>query len=120
MENSEMKGNRIILPKGFAGELSPDGKLNGPDQVEIDSYISWMKGEISFDDASLAEVLAQVERWYNVNVSLRDSTVLKERLSVFVDKKSLTNVLDLLTKLTNTNYKISGNNILLNPNQVQN
>ena len=120
LENSKMKGNRIILPKGFAGELSPDGKLNGPDQVKIDSYISWMKGEISFDDASLAEVLAQVERWYNVNVSLRDSTVLKERLSVFVDKKSLTNVLDLLTKLTNTNYKISGNNILLNPNQAQN
>jgi hypothetical protein len=52
-----------------------------------------------------SEILAQTERCYNIRFSLRDSTFIKDRLTVSIHKNLLHNVLDLLTALTNTEYR---------------
>jgi len=109
----EAPEKQIILNKGFAGSLSKAGELSAPKQVDINKLLSWMRGEMSFDDVPFSEILAQVERWYNVRFSLQDSTIIDERLAVSINKNSLNNVLDVLTTLTNTQYKIDGDVITL-------
>jgi len=110
---SDNAEKQIILEKGFAGSLSSDGELTNPERVDINSYLSWMNGKISFDDVPFSEILAQVERWYNVQFSLRDSTFINDRLTVSINKNSLHNVLDVLTALTNTQYEKDGNIVTL-------
>lgn len=113
LEISDNTEKRTILEKGFAGALSSDGKLTKPERVDIDSYLSWMNGKISFDDVPFPEILAQVERWYNVRFSLQDSTFINDRMTVSINKNSLLNVLDVLTALTNTKYNYDGNVVTL-------
>ncbi len=113
LEISDNPKKQIILEKGFAGSLSSDGDLTNPERVDINSYLSWMNGKISFDDVLFSEILAQVERWYDVRFSLRDSTFINDRLTVSINKNSLRNVLDVLTALTNTQYKKEGNIVIL-------
>jgi ferric-dicitrate binding protein FerR (iron transport regulator) len=113
LEISDNPEKQIILKKGFAGSLSANGELTNPKRVDIDSYLSWMNGKISFDDVPFSEILSQVERWYNIQFSLRDSTFISDRLTVTINKNSLHNVLDVLTTLTNTRYEKDGNNIIL-------
>lgn len=113
LEISDNPKKQIILEKGFAGSLSSDGDLTNPERVDIDSYLSWMNGKISFDDVLFSEILAQVERWYDIRFSLRDSTFINDRLTVSINKNSLRNVLDVLTALTNTQYKKEGNIVIL-------
>jgi ferric-dicitrate binding protein FerR (iron transport regulator) len=113
LENSDDPKKQIILNKGFAGSLSSNGELTNPERVDIDSYLSWMNGKISFDDVPFSEILAQVERWYNVQFSLQDSTFINDRLTVSINKNSLDNVLDVLTTLTNTRYEKNGNIVTL-------
>jgi ferric-dicitrate binding protein FerR (iron transport regulator) len=113
LEISDDVEKRIILEKGFAGSLSANGELTKPKRVEIDSYLSWINGEISFDDVPFFEVLSQVERWYNIRFSLQDSTFINDRLTVSIHKNSLSNVLGVLTALTNTRYEKSDNIITL-------
>ena len=110
---SDKVKKQIILERGFAGSLSSDGELTNPKRVDIDSYLSWMNGEISFDDVPFTEILFQVERWYNVQFSLQDSTFINDRLTVSINKNSLNNVLDVLTALTSTQYEKEGNIITL-------
>ncbi len=110
---NEAPEKQIILNKGFAGSLSQTGELSAPKHVDVNKSLSWMRGEMSFDDVPLSEILAQVERWYNVRFALQDSTIIDERLAVSITKNSLNNVLDVLTTLTNTQYKIEGNVITL-------
>jgi len=110
----EESDKKIILNKGFAGSLLESGELSAPKEVDVNKLLSWMKGEMSFDDAPFAEILSQVERWYNVRFSLQDSTIVNERLAVSINKNSLNEVLDVLTTLTNTQYELDGNVISLN------
>ena len=74
-----------------------------------------MKGEMSFDDVPLSEILAQVERWYDIRFSLKDSSIINERLSVSINKNSLPDVLEVLSTLTDTEYKIDDKEISLIP-----
>jgi ferric-dicitrate binding protein FerR (iron transport regulator) len=105
----------IILNRGFGGSLSKIGELSIPLQVDISRSLSWMKGEMSFDDVPFSEILAQVERWYDIQISLTDSTILNERLSVSIDKNSLTEVLEVLSTLTDSEYKIDDKAVSLIP-----
>jgi ferric-dicitrate binding protein FerR (iron transport regulator) len=116
----EAPESQIILNKGFAGSLSKTGKLSEPGQVNIEQMLSWMKGEMSFDDNRFSEILSQVERWYDIKFSLRDSTIINERLSVIIHKNSLPDILELLITLTNTDYTIDGEVVTLTPLESQN
>jgi len=110
---SDNAEKQMILEKGFAGALLSDGQLTKPGWIDVDSYISWMNGKMSFDGVPFSEILAQVERWYNVRFSLLDSTFINDRLTVSINKNSLPNVLDLLTTLTNTKYDYEGSIVTL-------
>ena len=111
---------QIVLTKGFGGSLSKTGKLSEPMQVDINKSLSWMKGEMSFDDVPFSEILAQAERWYDIQFSLEDSTIINERLSVSINKNSLPNVLEVLSTLTNTEYKINDRDVSLIPLKSKN
>ncbi|UCH66820.1 MAG: DUF4974 domain-containing protein [Ignavibacterium sp.] len=63
--------------------------------------------------------MAQVERWYNVQFSLQDSTFIEDRLTVSINKNSLSNVISVLTTLTNTEYKMDANIITLSPSDLK-
>lgn len=113
--DDEAPEKQIILNKGFAGSLSKAGELSEPRQINIEKVLSWMKGEMSFDDVPFSEILAQVERWYDIRFSLKDSTIINERLSVSINKNSLPDVLEVLSTLTDTEYKIDDKEISLIP-----
>lgn len=106
-------GEKVILAKGFFASLSEKGELNSSDDVDLSKYLSWMKGEMFFDDVLVSEVIAQLERWYNVSFSLQDSTIMEDRLTVTINKKSLPNALEVLTALTNTGYTLKNNIVTL-------
>lgn len=111
----EISDKQIILNKGFSSTLSKTGELSEPKQVDISKYLSWINGEMSFDDVTVSEVLAQVERWYDIQFSLKDSTIINERLSISINKNSLSKVLEVLSTITATEYKIDGKFVYLIP-----
>ena len=111
----ETPEKQILLNKGFGGSLSNTGELSTPVQIDINNSLSWMIGEMSFDDVPFSEILAQVERWYDIQFSLKDSTIINERLSVSINKNSLSEVLEVLSTLTDTEYKIDEKVVSLIP-----
>ncbi len=106
---------KIILDKGFGGILTASDELSVPQQVDIKRSLSWMRGEISFNDNRFSEVLSQVGRWYDIKFILRDSTIINERLSVTIHNNSLPEVLEVLSVLTNTEFRIDDKVVTLIP-----
>lgn len=113
LENYKDSDKKIVLDKGFVGTISSEGKIDKEEISDIESYISWMQGELSFHDVSLSTILAQIERWYDVTFSLQDSTIIHDRLAVTIYKNNLDEVLEVLSTLTSSKYKINGKNITL-------
>jgi ferric-dicitrate binding protein FerR (iron transport regulator) len=118
--SEETTDKQIILNKGFSSTLSKTGELSAPEQVNINKWLSWIKGEMTFDDVPVFEILAQVERWYDVQFSLQDSTIINERLSVSINKNSLHNVLEVVSTITGSEYKIHDKIVSLFPRKSKN
>ncbi len=105
--------NSVVITKGELSLLPIDGTPTAPEAVDIDKYLGWMRNEFFFDNAPLSEILFQLQRWYEVDFVLADSSLAHERLNIHIKNKSLGEVLELLTVLTDMQYQREGKTVRL-------
>lgn len=82
-------------------------------------YTSWREGWYQFSDVNLTYVTHKLERYYNVWFVLDDDVIRKSsRISGKLElKKSIEEVLSVLTKVSKTNYQMEGDKIVLSINE---
>jgi ferric-dicitrate binding protein FerR (iron transport regulator) len=56
----------VLLKSGQQAKVGQQTKVR--DNVDVDKVMAWKNGLFDFDGVSLAEVMAQIERWYDVEV----------------------------------------------------
>jgi hypothetical protein len=61
----------------------------------------------------LQEVLAQLERWYNVKFILADDIRVYDSLTVNIENKPLEDILELIGTITGLNYRHEGDTVFL-------
>jgi ferric-dicitrate binding protein FerR (iron transport regulator) len=106
-------GDVVVIVRGQASTLPESGRPSEPHPVDIDQYLGWMNNEVAFDDAPLQEILYQLERWYDVQFILSDSTLAEEHLTIHIQNKSIDDILELISVLTDLRYRHMGNIIQL-------
>ena len=96
---SEATENPEIMKPGDNASLLEDGKVIIQEKGET-SRPMWTSGYFSFDDAPLSEVLCELGRWYNINVTVLHPEAMTRNLH-FRCKRSLEldNILDILNEL---------------------
>ena len=107
----DIKDEKITLTKGLSGSLTYDGKLTVPDSVNIINSLSWIIREKRFNNVNLIEVLSQVERWYNLNISLPDNSYANQQVTIFIENKPLDEILEVISLVINLKYEIKGSEI---------
>ena len=74
-----------------------------------DHLVPWMDDEILFENTSLRDIAAVLERQYNVKIIFDDCEILDYSYTGLIKNSSLTNVLDLISGTSPVLYDISGN-----------
>ncbi len=62
------KNSRIVLKPGQQARVGATEKINVLDDVDVDRVMAWKNGIFDFQDASLEEVMRQLERWYDIEI----------------------------------------------------
>jgi ferric-dicitrate binding protein FerR (iron transport regulator) len=77
-------------------------------------YISWVNGKLHFEGASLGEITASLERYYNVDITISSEKLRNEKFTCdFETTENIYQIFSVL-KLTNTfDYKINNRHIEL-------
>ena len=104
-------GDSVIISEGQLSILRQNESPTSPRSVDVSRYLGWMRNDIIFDNAPVYEVLDQLDRWYDIRISLPDSSIGWERISVHIKKKSLKDILDLLAALTGLSYEQKGKQV---------
>ena len=69
----------------------------------MSSVMAWKQGEFVFIEENLGEIIAQLERWYNVKFELQDARLADIRFEALVSKhlqlKEILNLLELTGKV---------------------
>ena len=108
----ESGGRRIALRPGERALLSDDGTLLS-DVVDVWKYTSWVEGRLVFDQTPLHEIAETLERWYDVDVRIRDERLPDVTLSADLKGKYLVDVVRALSMTADFRYELDDDQLVL-------
>lgn len=101
----------VDLHAGDLGRIDTTGAAHVVHDANVDRYLAWTRGQLILDEVSLHDALPRLARWYDLDLSLADSTIGARRLSISFRNESVHQVLDAIAFLTNTTYEMNGRTV---------
>lgn len=114
-------GKVVLLSNHFdyaallPGEAFTYDPLNGSTSLhkeKISNHISWTADKLEFANATLKDIVVNLEHWYNVKINIIGDAA-DEHLSLIVRQESLSDILNAITRISGIKYTINGNEITI-------
>ena len=103
----------VLLP-GQLGHLDGRGRVRVDSRVDTSAYLAWLSGRVAFDNLTLADIAADLERRFNVTIRISDSAVAARRVTlVDMPARSVTDVLDAAVVPLGLRFTRSGDTIAI-------
>ena len=83
------------------------------ESADLDAFTAWTRGRLLFDNTPLRQVAGRLERWYNLDVEIRDAEIASLRLTADLKSQSVRNVLDVISTTLNIAYRIDDGTVYL-------
>jgi transmembrane sensor len=133
LKNDEKKkiilkpNEKIVLPNLMADKLQ-DEKSSSKKTIAakadykiatltyIDSAVkevSWTENRLAFTDNSFEEIAPELERWYNVSITIEDEAVKQFRFTATFDQKNIIQIMDALQLTRQFEYLVEQNNRII-------
>jgi len=99
------KGSEMKLAPNERAVRTENGTLERS-WVDVNSYVSWKDGYLTYHETPIADVLKQIERYYNLSFNLDDNVSLQGMTcsGKIILSDNLDNVLTALTLISDTRY----------------
>lgn len=111
------KGESTIIKPGQQSQISnnnAEGKIKVISDVNVSKVIAWKNGVFDFQDATLEEVMRQLERWYDVDVTYEKGIPKCEFFGKMGRDLTLANVLKGL-ELSKVHSRLEGRKLIVMP-----
>jgi transmembrane sensor len=66
--------------------------------IDVSQYSAWRRRELRFTNAPLRDVVAEIERWYDVKIELGDPAFAEYELTATLRSGSVDDVMDVVVK----------------------
>lgn len=118
LHNSDDAENSLIVNEGYKGTINTEnGRLTLEMYQESESYFGWLEGRIVFRNADLKNVFKELERWYDVEITISDEVQdqLQDKFTANLKTRSVTEVMDVIRESMNITYEVleDGDHILV-------
>ena len=82
-------------------------------RVDAANLTAWRTGKLVFENQSLRDIKAMLERWYNVTITFKDETSLSCHFSGQFDNKTLEEVLAILKTSEAVSFSVKGREVTI-------
>lgn len=90
------------------------GEMRLTDCTSAEASINWIDGRLHFDRSTFAEIVAELKRYYNVDVHFTDASLRNERFSGdFHVEDGIYHIMAVLRLTRKFSYTVHGNDIYL-------
>ena len=104
------KGKSIYIKPGQQAELNLQGVIGLNTDVDTDEVMAWKSNWFYFNSLTVAEIMQQIERWYNVSVTYETKMYDKRFSGIVSSSNSVSEVLKIMEQ-AGIKFKIEGRNI---------
>lgn len=106
--------DKLVMKPGEIAVL--DKRTNEIKRVEgiLSHSYGWLDNKLYMSDMSLADVCKNLERWYDVEITLPPGLGEHIHYNGVIQEETVTDVLEALSHLSNISYHVKGKNISIN------
>lgn len=115
--NPDTTHNKIT--RNHMGTLSRQGEMQIT-EVKIDKYLSWKDGRLIFKSTPLREVIPQLERWYDIDIEVADSSLYSQQMTASFKDEPMSEVLKIIALSLDASYERKDRTIIFRSNQTRN
>ncbi|WP_052958729.1 FecR family protein [Maribacter thermophilus] len=115
MANTFVPNDNIILKPGNKGSWHKTEHLTTLEEVDVNIYTGWMRGELYFDNTRFEDMTKKLERKYNVRITNKNPILAQKILTAKFSAQieSIEDVLTSIREIYPFDYKITNNQILI-------
>jgi transmembrane sensor len=107
------EGTTVLKP-GQQAKITGSKKIQVLTEVNLEKVMAWKNGVFNFQDATLQEVMRQLERWYDIEVVYEGKIPKLEFFGKMGKDLSLANVLRGL-EMSEVSFRIEGRKLIVLP-----
>ncbi|TRX58419.1 DUF4974 domain-containing protein [Fulvivirga sp. M361] len=112
VENQSLKSLNVLVP-GEQLIFSANRQKSIIKSFDLKEVVSWKDNILIFKNASMEEVMHQLEKWYGVKISLENRPIEKWDITGEFKKQSLQRVLDRLSFTKEFQYTLEGKKVTI-------
>jgi len=105
----------VTLVRGDVGIVAPDGRVAASRGAATDDDLAWTLGRLVFRNAPVAELAADLRRWYGVELRVTDSTLLRRHFTGSFAKEPATQVVDVIALALGAHVERRGDTAFVRP-----
>ncbi len=110
---NEEEKEQVILEQNERVVVS-DRSISAVERVDTDVYLSWLEGDIFFDEDSLEYVFKYLERRFDVNFVIEDEQeIMQKQVSARYQDESLQEILDITSVSHKLNFREENGRIIV-------
>jgi len=94
-----------VLGPGQLARLSAAGKLEVLTRVDTTEYLGWLTERVTYRNARLDEVVADLERTFDVRIRISDPRMAARRVTINAPTKSLGDLLEAVAAPYNLRHR---------------
>lgn len=107
----------MVLAAGELGQLDSAGTATRQSNVDVRSYLAWTRDTLVFDGARLSTAIPQLERWFDLDITLADAPLAARRLTGSFAHGSAERLLQALSIALDVNVTRTGRSVVLSRRQ---
>lgn len=101
----------VTLTAGQLGRMDSEGRITVRRGVDIAAHTAWTEGRLEFDETPLSQVARELERWYDLEITIADSTLHRAVLTASFENQPLNEVLSVVTRTLDIRYTRTGSHV---------
>jgi transmembrane sensor len=110
---AESKG--VVLRAGDRGALDAAGTIRTEPGAVTDADLAWTRGGIVFEDATLQHVMADLKRWYGVDLRVSDPSLADRHITATFEGEPIDRVLNAIGLALGARIVQRGDTAILQP-----
>jgi len=104
-----------VLKPGFQAAVSPSGSSIIVQAADLDQVMAWKNGNFEFEGTPLKDIMRQISRWYDVDISYMGTIEDTEFGGSISRSKNINEILSMLEMTKSVRFKLDGRRILVMP-----
>ena len=101
------------MKRGAVGRVSATGRTAVVEGVDIRRLTAWTDGSLEFDRTPVPEAVAELARWFDLDVRIADSSLVRRRVTAILRDQPLPDILELFAMGLGARVERSGRTVVL-------